>query len=194
MRIRLLTLIAAIAAAAALASCGSSSDSGGSDTEPVKLFDVTSGPATIVPADTPVYFQAALQPGADRSAAIKDVVSKVSNGKVTEPGGEIFKAIEDRAGDNGDIDFDADIKPWLGKSAAVFSEDLSADPKFAVVIESTDKTKAQAFVKKGAEKGDKQTSYRGNDLLIDDDTGVAVTEDFLLIGTGQRQPCQQRDF
>lgn len=176
MRTSLLFLLA-IAAATTLAACGGSDSS---DEQP--KLDPTAGPATIVPDDAPLYFEALVAPGDDQTQAIKDVVSKVSAGKVTDPGAEIIKAIEESAGDSPKIDFDDDIEPWLGNSAAVFASDLSNGAHFAVIIESTDEGEAKDFVQKAKESGDEETTYNGVDLLIDDDTGVAVTDDYLLIG------------
>ena len=180
MRTRLLALVATLAASLLLAACGDS-DSGSESSGPL---DVADGPAEIVPADAPIYFEAVLRPGGDQGEAIKDVVSKVTNGKVTDPGGEIIKAIESEAksGTGPEIDFEDDIASWLGDSAGVFADKLSAEPEFAVAIESTDKGKAKDFVEKTSEPGDRKTDYKGTELLIDGDTAVAVTDDYLLIG------------
>lgn len=97
------TVLATGLAAFAISACGGSDDSSGA-TELAKY----------VPADAPVYIEGAVQPESDVAANIDSISEKLAGVNI----GDLIK--EQINNDDGDVDFDADVKPWLGENAAAF--------------------------------------------------------------------------
>ena len=91
-------------AALALSACGSSSDSSGA-TELAKY----------APADTTVYVEGAVQPDSEVAANIDSISDTLAGVNI----GDLIKENIDSSSD-GDVNFDADVKPWLGQDAGVF--------------------------------------------------------------------------
>jgi hypothetical protein len=124
--------------AALIAGCGGG---GGSS-------DVDVGPAAAVPANTPVYLDATVEPTGTAESDAKAALGKVLD--TNDPGARIVSLIEDAAKKEGHpINFDQDVKPWLGKQAAVFFPSLSGDTtNGTVVLETTDPSAALAAIQK----------------------------------------------
>ncbi|HWI21256.1 MAG TPA: DUF3352 domain-containing protein [Baekduia sp.] len=117
----LLSLFVTLLAALALTACGGSDSDKKSDSSGASVD--LNGPASLAPADSPLYFEATVDPNGYNATEIKDVVSKVSRGKVTDPGTEIIKALEKSSREGSDpkpVDFAKDVEPWLGDRGGLF--------------------------------------------------------------------------
>jgi len=105
------TILAAGLAAFAISACGGSSDSSGS-----------SELAKYAPANVPVYIEGAVQPDSDVASNVDSITDQLAGVKL----GDLIK--DDINNDNtSSVDFDTDIKPWLGDDAAAFDEFDPAD-------------------------------------------------------------------
>ena len=175
--IRVSSTLAACAALAAgvLAGCGG--DDGGGV--------VDAGPASAVPADAPIYVDAAVNP---TGAAVTD--AKAALGKVldtSDPGGEIVSLIDregQRQAANERFTYAADIQPWLGEKAGFFFTDFSGEGRGAAVVETTDPERALASARK-SESGATQTSEHGGTTVYtnpSDGDSFASVGDFVVFG------------
>ncbi|HMY27145.1 MAG: DUF3352 domain-containing protein [Solirubrobacterales bacterium] len=105
------TILATCLAAFAISACGSSSDGSGS-TELAKY----------APADVPVYVEGAVQPDSEVAAnvdSISETLAGVNLGDMIKDGIE--------SSSDGEVNFDDDVKPWLGENAGVFVQFDPAD-------------------------------------------------------------------
>jgi Protein of unknown function (DUF3352) len=137
---RAIPLLACVAVAAGIATgCGGG---GGSS----KSVDV--GPATAVPADTPIYLDATVRPTGAAETDAKAAASKILGSP--DPGAKIVSLIEKQSkADGHPINYQQDIAPWLGQKAALFFTSLSGDQSQAtVVVETTNPTAALAAARK----------------------------------------------
>jgi len=98
-------------AAFAISACGSSSDDSGA-TELAKY----------APADVPVYVEGAVQPDSDVAANVDSISDALAGVNI----GDLLKDSIDSDSD-GKVNFDDDVKPWLGESAGVFVQFDPAD-------------------------------------------------------------------
>lgn len=67
--------------------------------------------AKFAPADTPVFIEGALQPDEEAAASINSISEKVA-------GVNLGELIVDGINSSGEVDFEADLEPWLGETAA----------------------------------------------------------------------------
>jgi Protein of unknown function (DUF3352) len=160
--------------AALVVACGGGAASGDAD------------PASAVPADAMLYSEFVVRPSGDVRDSALDALGKVL--ATDDPSGKIQQLV-DRAfsHDVGHLDFETDVKPWLGDHAGVwFSSrlDSEGDPGGSAIIATTDPDAAlDAFHKSAAKSKLTKRSYSGTDYEVDKD-GVAtgIVEDFLVTG------------
>lgn len=176
MKARLVLPVLAALAALALAACGDS----GPD---------SSDPASLAPADAPIYIQAVLRPTGELKRDVETLTSTVSG--FSDPTGELIDWLN-RSANEGEptlsgkrLSFERDIEPWLGEQAGAFVEGLGDDPPAAGVIQTTDVDATQAFIDDGKQEGDTDRSYEGVDYLLggDSDLAVGVLDEFLVLGS-----------
>lgn len=172
---RTLACIAAAAAALALAACGS--DEGGAEDD---------DPASLAPADAPIYAQATLRPNGKLKSDVESLASAVSG--LDDPTGRLIGLLEEGANQEPTlsgkrISFEQDIEPWLGEQAGLFAKGFSEDPG-AGIVQVTDPEAARQFIDDAKQEGDEDATYKGTDYLLDgdDETAVAVVGDFLVVG------------
>ena len=147
-------------------------------------------PARAVPADAWMYVEATVRPDGKRKDDALDAAGKVL--ATDDPEGKLRELLDKALADGGgtDLDYDRDIKPWLGDRVGVWVGnrlDAEGDPGAAAVIAVTDPDAAvDAFHKAARQAGDRLTkrSYNGVDYEVDQDgSAVATVGDFLLAGT-----------
>jgi hypothetical protein len=163
--------------AALLVACGSGAASGDAD------------PASAVPKNAMFYAEVAVRPDGDLKQDALDATGMVLH--TDDPEGKLRELLDKALAEqqDADLDYDRDIKPWLGERAALWLStrtDDEGDPSGAAVVDVTDTDAAMQSIRKGAESdGEKLTkrSYNGVDYQVDsDNVGAGVVEDFLLIG------------
>jgi hypothetical protein len=176
-RARPLVCAAVAAAALALPACGSSGGGAGSD-----------DPASLAPADAPLYIQATLRPKGKMKTDVEKLASTLSG--VPDPTAKLVGLIDQSLASDHPLSgrkqtFEKDFEPWIGDRAGIFVEGFNGNPPAAGIVQTTDPAATQKAIDDGREKGDKQRTYKGVKYLVDaqDGTSVGVDGDFLLIGT-----------
>jgi hypothetical protein len=172
-------LLAAFAAVALLlAACGDDGDSAGGGPDP----------ATVAPADAPLYGSAAAKPEGEVKEGIEGALGRLTGSD--DPGGMIRDAIAAEIdSDDSPVSFEEDIEPWLGERMGFFLTEVSGDDgEGALAVASTDTGASEETIAKLAEDEDsvREESYEGVDYRIDDeDFAVGIVEDFVVAGTEQ---------
>lgn len=160
-----------VVASLALAGCGSETSAGPSD------------PAAIAPANTLVFATLNLAPAGAEGADL-DAASRKILGSDARSG--IGQAFTRATSTNGTLDYDADVKPWLGDTLSVVVTRAGIhDGDFALLAASTDDDKARAAVAKDLEGKRPQTrSYRDVDYdVIDGNIANGIVDHFVVAGT-----------
>jgi len=170
MRGRLTALVSCAALGGTLlAGCGG--DGGGSS--------VDVGPAAAVPANAAIYLDATVRPTGSAESQAQEAASKILN--TGDPGGKIAQLIDQQSKASGHpINYDQDIRPWLGNQAGLFFTSLGSNPEGSFVIETTNPGAALAAARKaeGATATNPQpTPYNGSSYQAapDDPTTVFGT-------------------
>src|SRR4051794_667398 len=164
-------VVAVLGAAAAVAACGSSSGAGG-----------TVDPATLVPANAPVYVEATLHADDQEATDARTALAKIL--RTSDPAGKLSNLLDQSGGRDG-IRFDQDVAPWLGDQIGVGVLTFGRGRADAVLVAaSTDDAKAQQAIDK-IQKGGARRTYRGVDYSFDaaDHTAAAVVGDAVVIGS-----------
>lgn len=111
--------------------------------------DAVSGPASVMPADAPIYLEATIRPEGEQAENLDALLSELGElpliGDVGNPGDLLIQQIESQATAAGvDFTYADDIEPWLGERAgvSVMSSD-SGDDLFVVALETTDEEQAR---------------------------------------------------
>jgi hypothetical protein len=181
--VRLLRWAAAVPATTALLALGGCGGGGGGPSGPPGP-----DPATLVPADAPVYLDAVVRPEGEQADAVESALSKLL--ATDDPRGFVVdrldKALE--ASDAG-INYEDDVAPWLGQRAGIFFETLTGNPDGAALVQTTDTAATQDTIDKAA-AADKipehDRSYKGVDYQVDTkDNAVGIVGDFVIAGTEQ---------
>jgi hypothetical protein len=146
--------------------------------------DENADPASVAPKGAPLYFSAFLRPQGDQKAAVEAIARKVAG--VSNPGAELESLLE-RSSRNSrsKISFKDDIKPWLGRRAAVVASAFSGGRHSAgaVIVAAKDTGKAKDFVDKATKgQGATDRSYKGVDYKSAGHSAFGVVGDFLVAG------------
>jgi hypothetical protein len=180
MNTRLASIFALLALVAALllAACGGG---GGDGTDP----------ASVAPAKSPLYVEAAVHPDGELKANVEALAEKIAG--VENLGELIVEKLQKSAADSGDeVDFATEIEPWLGEKGGLFFE--SYDGKhftgFGLAVQTSDDGEAEEFVEKHAgSNGEpaKKGSVEGVDFEVtpEDGTAVGVFDDLLVIAESE---------
>jgi uncharacterized protein DUF3352 len=175
--VRALVLVFCAAAALAISACGGSGG-GVSDDDP----------ASLAPADSPVYVQATVRPKGKLKSDVESLASTVSG--LADPTGKLIELIDRSEADEtflngGHPTFAKDIEPWLGARGGVFLEGFSGDPAYAYVQQTTDPGATQKFIDDSKQQGDSEHTYEGVDYLVDgdDETAAGVVSNFFVLGS-----------
>ena len=179
---RPLSIALALVAALVLAACGDDSGSGSAD--------LGADPATLVPADAPVYLEAVVKPEGDLESNVDSALSKLLG--TEDPGAMITDAIDSElAAEDAGVTWD-EVDAWLGARVGGFVNDFSAEQgEGAAVIAVTDADAAQETLDKLESSDDSgdltDAEYEGISYKRDTSDGGAYgfVEDFLVIGTEQ---------
>ena len=110
------------------AACGSSTSGGeGGD------------PASLVPANAPVYAQATIQPEGEQRDDALAAIGKVM--RTGDPAGKLQELVNEQLAEESGgltLTWEKDFAPWLGEQAGIWASDFAADtPNFAAIIQTT---------------------------------------------------------
>lgn len=140
--------------------------------------------ASLAPAAAPFYFEGAVQPDGKLKDDLNTVIKKFA------PDQDLDKLTTKAFSSQDDVNFEQDIKPWLGKRVAAVVTGVRAggeEPDFGLLVETTDGDKALAAVKKTADDPAAITEkdYKGTKYSFDpkDSSAAAIVEDSLVLAT-----------
>ena len=176
------TAVPLLLTAIALAACGGASGGSGSDT------------ASIVPRSAFFYGEAVVDPEGGQEEAVRTIIGKFPGEGPPEQRLENLVAKGLRESDEGKLDYEKDVKPWLGDKIGFFAGTPAAGAKSgqdfpaAAVIATDDEDKALDALRKAGGNDLKERSYKDTDYFLDDpeDGGApaaGVVDGFLVIGT-----------
>ena len=177
--IKLLAALALWAVAIALVACGSSSSSSSSSGP---------DPATLVPANAPLYMDVVIKPEGDQKDAVDSFLEKLTGR--SDVGSLIVQKLD--AGLASDhITYEDDVEPWLSSDAGFFLTSFGTNPDGAAIVPTSDQDAAMAAVEKAvAGQGNvhlsdatyKGVSYR-TETGGDNPGSFGIVDDFLVVGT-----------
>ena len=167
-------LLAALAALI-IAGCGGGggSSSGGTD------------PATVMPADAPVFISATVRPEGETKTNIEALAQKIAG--VDDLGELIVEELENSASEDGEeLDFEKEIDPWLGDEAGIFLQEYESEDfeGYGAAIQASDEDEASSFVDKQVESSDEVAedgSYEGVDFKVQEDETTIGVFDGLVV-------------
>lgn len=168
------------ACAALLAGCGG----GGATTTSFTGPD----PATVTPADAPLFAEAVVRPEGDQQEAIDSALSKLL--ATDDPGGFIVDRLDRAlAGQAKGFTYEDDVAPWLGSRAGIFFETFTDPADGAAVFAVTNPTAASEAIEKAAAASSgrrRHATYGGVDYTLSGDgTAAGLVGDFLVTGSRQ---------
>jgi hypothetical protein len=171
-RIRVLVSLAGAAAGLTLAACGGGGGVSSDD------------PASLAPADTPIYIQATIRPKGKLKTDVEALASTVSG--IDDPTGRLIELFDQSRSDevlrDPNFNYADDIEPWLGERAGLFVEGFTEDPG-AAIVQTTDPDAAKKAAEGGSDESDKESTYKGVDYFLNsEDDAVGVIDDFFVIG------------
>jgi hypothetical protein len=173
--LRSATLAAISLLATFVAACGGGGGSGDAD------------PATAVPANAGFYMEVAVRPDGDLREGALDAAGKLM--RTPDPEARIRELVERGFSESseGDLDYERDVRPWLGERAALWA---AAQEEFGGValVAATDTEQAWESIQAAIRRGGEETtarSYKDVEYLVVDDEGTAVgiVGDFAAFGT-----------
>src|ERR1044072_6772751 len=91
-----------------------------------------SSPASLAPPQSPLLPEANIRPAGVTNATVDTVAQTLTGSR--DLGSLIVAELEDSAGgDDGRLDFDGEVEPWLGEGGAAFFPPLCGGPREGVV-------------------------------------------------------------
>jgi hypothetical protein len=174
-RLPLRVLLAALAAVVALVAAGCGGGGG----------DENADPASVAPKNAPIYLTGFVRPEGDQKSAVESIAKKVAG--VDDPGKAIQDAIDRQLeNEKAGINYQDDIKPWLGRRAAFVASAFGGESSTgAFIVAAKDKDKAKDTIDKAAKSsgGFSERSYKGVDYRFGGDkTAAGVVGDFVVVG------------
>jgi hypothetical protein len=162
-----------------VAGCGGGGSSSGTD------------PATIAPANTPLYVDFTIRPEGEQKANIEALAQKLAG--IDDLGGLIVSKLEESAGEEGEeVDFEKEVEPWLGERAGFIYPKFEGGQfnDFGAAVQVTDSGEAEAFLDKHVESGDEKFedgSFEGVDYKLGEDgTTIGVFDELLVISSEEK--------
>ena len=150
---------------------------------------------TIVPPDAVAYVHVTLDPSLGQKRALLTLTESLPDQARKKLNDGVPRALEELFSEV-DVDFDKDIKPWLGGEIALFVSGGLREPNGAVLLETTDADAALWVAQRIVEEQSggtptevihRKTAYWTLDArrgpLAGEDIAGGVVEGFLVLGT-----------
>lgn len=163
----------AVALMVVVTGCGAQARPGAGTTDPAKL----------VPATALAYASFEIAPQGPERAGFDAAFSKLLG---PSPQTRLGEAFTKAAQTSGRLDYQADVRPWLGETISAFVTRVARrDGDYALLVASTDDDRARAAIAKDvAGTGAQARSYRGVSYdLLPDGTANGVVDHFLVAGS-----------
>jgi hypothetical protein len=116
--------------------------------------------AGIVPKDAIAFISIALSPSSSQKSDVQDIVSKFPTPQAKKTFDELKDQLLTRAVKDVGLDYQNEVKPWLGSELAVAVLPDTPQPAAAVLIESSDDAKAKAALDKASHNPKFTGAYR----------------------------------
>jgi len=165
--------IPCVALTLGLAACGGDAGSGGD-----------SDPASLVPANASVYFEATIRPEGEQREQVLEAAGKIMG--VPDPAAKIRELVDDSFDDE-NLSWDKDFAPWIGERAGAWGlvQSDSAEQQVVGVIAVRDEKAAEAALPK-LQDGGKSESYEGVNVIVDDSGNAAgLVDGYMVVGDPQ---------
>jgi hypothetical protein len=175
-RLQALAAATALSALALAGGCGGGSDPGS------ELAGVASPAAKL-------FVEGSVRPSGELKANTDSVAQTVAH--VDSLGDFVVEKLEEEARNEGEpFDFEKEVEPWLGESAALAWENGDDDEPL-IAVESTDTAATQEFIDHQASQSDEpyeDGSYEGVDFKVGgkDDNAVGVIGDLLVVAEDEQ--------
>ena len=157
---------------ASVAGCGGAgASSGGPD------------PATAVPANAGIYFEAVVRPEGDvRDDALAAAGKLLGTSTPEKTLRDFFD--KNAKDDNGKpLNWERDFAPWIAERAGGWTSTSQDDNRFVIAVGIKDEDKAKDFVSRTTAK-ERKASYKGVDYTLDADrNATGISGDFVLVGS-----------
>jgi len=159
------------------------------------FFDGGPRPAEVLPASTVAVLSLDLDPSAGQKIEGLQTIRKFPQLKEDlglDPTDDLRKFIVEEGFGCDGLDFDTDVKPWIGKRAAFAAVDLGEDvPVVALALQITDQKKADAGFEDLAECAEMDLGYVvGEDYLIASDNAEHAQA---ILASGQQHSLADDD-
>lgn len=143
--------------------------------------EVDVGPAAVVPANAPAYFDLSVRPEGGARDGAEAAAGKILGSD--DPGATLISLVEDAAAtDNPGFDWEEDVEPWLGEKVGFFPTSLAGESQVALIAETTDPEAALEFARRDENLSGAEQEYNGATYQVDsvDGDAVGIVEDFLV--------------
>ena len=101
----------------------------------------TTSAASIVPKNAIAFVSIALSPSSSQKSDVQDIVSKFPTPEAKKTFDELKDQLLTQAVKGGGLDYQNEVKPWLGSEVGVAVLPDTPQPSVAVLIESNDDAK-----------------------------------------------------
>jgi Protein of unknown function (DUF3352) len=111
--------------------------------------ETSSGPASVIPADMPLYIEATMRPEGEQAENLDAFLAELGElplvGNVADPGDLLIEQLESQAASAGvDFSYADDVEPWLGEKMGFgISESAEGETRFVLALETTDEEAAR---------------------------------------------------
>src|ERR671914_381141 len=139
-----------------------------------------SSATSLAPAGAQFYGEVGLDPSGDQKQAIDELIGKFPG---EGSAGERLRGLIEKGLRESDapIDFENDVEPWLGDSAAFFVGARNPEAS-AALIGTTDEEAARDALEKSFEGKAREKSYGDVDYLVDGDGAGGVVDGYVVVG------------
>jgi hypothetical protein len=132
--------------------------------------------AAHLPSDSIAVASVNLEPGATQTVSALKYLRKFPTIANASSGDTLSEGILKPLFAQSSVDFDADVKPWLGSHVSVAADPQDGKVHPVVAIETKDAAKAKAFFDQEAQQDPTIACQISDDYVIVSDTPAAVTE------------------
>ena len=132
------------------------------------LMGDEAGAYALVPVDAVAVVHATLDPSLDQKRALASLTQRLPEGAAEQLQTSVAEALESALGQV-DLNFEEDVKPWLGGEVAVFMQGDLTQPQVAVLLETNDPEAALDVARRLAAAEDLQPteeSYRDHTFSV----------------------------
>lgn len=110
-------------------------------------------PESLAPRSTFAFVKVDLDPAANQKLAIRDFSSKFPDAPKAQAEDIIERLIAEALENDDDVKFDQDIKPWLGRRAAIAGfADSAGKPQVIAIVQSDDDAEAKRSLQRIADR------------------------------------------